>query len=71
MFRCSVIAEAYSLAATDTDFHPTDDCSVVARYLKKEKIKIIEGDSRNIKITNPQDLLLMQMLLEKKEQTKL
>ena len=71
VFRCSVIAEAYSLAAADTDFRPTDDCSVVARYLKKEKIKIIEGDSRNIKITNPQDLLLMQMLLEKKEQTKL
>lgn len=67
VFRRGLIARAYRMAETDTAFRPTDDCSVVAQYLTDEKIKIVEGESRNMKITNPQDLLLMQMLLDVNE----
>ena len=40
----------------------TDDCSAVERL--GMKVKIVEGDERNIKITTPMDLSIGQLLLE-------
>ena len=40
----------------------TDDCSAVE--LLGFKVKIVEGDERNIKVTTPMDLKIAQMLLE-------
>ena len=40
----------------------TDDCSVVERL--GMKVKIVEGDERNIKVTTPMDLKIAEMLLE-------
>lgn len=40
----------------------TDDCSAVE--LMGFKVKIVEGDERNIKVTTPMDLRIAQMLLE-------
>ena len=40
----------------------TDDCSAVE--LIGFKVKIVEGDERNIKVTTPMDLNVAQMLLE-------
>lgn len=40
----------------------TDDCSAVERM--GMKIKLVEGDERNLKITTPLDLKIAQMLLE-------
>lgn len=40
----------------------TDDCSAVEHM--GMKIKLVEGDERNLKITTPLDLKLAQMLLE-------
>ena len=40
----------------------TDDCSAV-EFLGF-KVKIVEGDERNIKVTTPMDLKIAQMLLE-------
>ena len=40
----------------------TDDCSAVERL--GMKIKIVEGDERNLKVTTPMDLKIAQMLLE-------
>ena len=40
----------------------TDDCSAVDRL--GMKIRIVEGDERNIKVTTPMDLKIAQMLLE-------
>ncbi len=40
----------------------TDDCSAVE--LLGMKIKIVEGDERNLKITTPMDLKIAEMLLE-------
>ncbi len=43
----------------------TDDCSAVERL--GMKIKIVEGDERNIKVTTPLDLKLAEMLMEEKQ----
>ena len=40
----------------------TDDCSAVERL--GMKIKIVEGEERNLKITTPMDLKIAEMLLE-------
>ena len=40
----------------------TDDCSAVERL--SMKIKIVEGDERNIKVTTPMDLKIAELLLE-------
>ena len=43
----------------------TDDCSAVE--LMGFKVKIVEGDERNIKVTTPMDLKIAEMLLEEME----
>ena len=43
----------------------TDDCSAVERL--GMKVKIVEGDERNIKVTTPMDLKIAEMLLEEME----
>ena len=40
----------------------TDDCSAVERL--GMKVKMVEGDERNIKVTTPMDLKIAEMLLE-------
>ena len=40
----------------------TDDCSAVERM--GMKIKIVEGDERNLKVTTPMDLEIAELLLE-------
>ena len=40
----------------------TDDCSAVERL--GMKVKIVEGDEKNLKVTTPMDLKIAQMLLE-------
>ena len=40
----------------------TDDCSAVERV--GMKVKIVEGDEKNLKVTTPMDLKIAQMLLE-------
>ena len=42
----------------------TDDCSAVE--LMGFKVRIVEGDERNIKVTTPMDLKIAEMLLEEK-----
>lgn len=43
----------------------TDDCSAVERL--GMKVKIVEGDERNLKVTTPMDLKIARMLLEEME----
>ncbi len=62
-FRRKTIAAAYKMAVEDPLFQPTDDCSVVHRYLPQEPICIVKGNERNIKITYRKDLTLMRQLL--------
>ena len=48
--------------AEQEDAQVTDDCSAVE--LMGMKVKIVEGDERNIKVTTPIDLKIAEMLLE-------
>ena len=65
-FRLSVIRKAHELAAADPrfgDLPATDDCGIVLRYLPEEKVHIVPGSERNIKITYPRDLAIAEALL--------
>ncbi|MBA3233745.1 MAG: bifunctional cytidylyltransferase/SDR family oxidoreductase [Propionibacteriales bacterium] len=63
-FRVSVIRRAYELAAQDLDFQATDDCTVVLRYLPEVPIWVVPGDERNMKVTEPIDLYLVDKLFQ-------
>ncbi len=55
-FRRRVIAEAFRLALQDPDFFPTDDCSIVLKYMPEVAIKVVDGEPTNIKVTYKGDL---------------
>ncbi len=63
-FRASVIKKAYELAVRDPDFRATDDCTVVLRYLPDVPIWVVDGDERNMKVTEPIDLYLVDKLFQ-------
>ena len=54
-FRFATIRRAYELAASDPDFHPTDDTRVVVDYLPDEPVAIVSGSETNLKITTLED----------------
>lgn len=60
-FKYSVITEAYN-KAMDDGFYGTDDSMLVERL--GIKIKMVEGDYNNIKITTPEDLYIGEVILE-------
>ena len=62
-FRLKTIKTAYSLAKKDPEFLPSDDCSIIKRYIPTCDIFIVEGDCRNFKITYKQDIELFKLLL--------
>jgi 2-C-methyl-D-erythritol 4-phosphate cytidylyltransferase len=63
-FRADVIRKAYELAARDPNFESTDDCTVVLRYLPDVPIWVVQGDDRNMKVTEPIDLYLLDKLFQ-------
>ena len=66
-FQGEVIREAYAKAAKD-GFVGTDDASLVERL--GMKVHILPGSYTNIKITTPEDLILAQVFLKMRAQTK-
>ena len=63
-FRRGCIRRAFDKALHDTAFQPTDDVSVVFRYLPETPIKVVEGDTTNIKITYKEDLAFAERELK-------
>ena len=61
VFDFDLLRAALKKAEQD-EFSVTDDASAV-EYLGM-KVKIVEGDERNIKVTTPMDLKIAEMLLE-------
>ena len=61
VFDVDLLRGALKKAQKD-DAQLTDDCSAVERL--GMKIKIVEGDERNLKITTPLDLKIAEILLE-------
>ena len=66
-FRQRTIDEAYRIALQDPGFTATDDCGTVLRYLSDEKVGIVRGSERNIKLTYADDLSLLEFLLSSQE----
>ena len=66
-FRQKTIQEAYSIALKDPQFTATDDCGTVLRYLPSEKVGIVRGSERNIKLTYADDIALLEFLLSRPE----
>ena len=66
-FRQKTIEEAYRIALKDPQFTATDDCGTVLRYLPDEKVGIVRGSERNIKLTYADDLALLEVLLSRPE----
>lgn len=62
-FRVGALRTAYAKAALDPGFAATDDCAVVFRYTPEVRIALVAGDVRNLKVTQPSDLLLVERLL--------
>ena len=61
-FSLKVLREAYDKALEDPHFLATDDCGVVNKYLGTP-IFVVEGDERNFKITNAEDLSRANILI--------
>ncbi len=66
-FIFSTIKRAYDMAMLDKTLPVTDDCGVIKHYLPEEKIGIVTGDERNIKITRKEDLLLLNDILNERK----
>ena len=60
-FKLSLIKKAHELAQNDENF--TDDCGLVLKY-NLAPIFIVEGNSENIKITNPIDEYFAKAIIE-------
>lgn len=66
-FHSNVLKEAYAVASECADFVPTDDFSVVVRYAPAASLGMIDGDSKNFKITHPQDILTAESIIHNME----
>ena len=62
-FRRRVIAKAFELALKDPGFFPTDDCSLVLKYMPEVAIKVVDGEPTNIKITYKEDIEMMKRVI--------
>jgi 2-C-methyl-D-erythritol 4-phosphate cytidylyltransferase len=63
-FSHEIIERAYELALSDPDFLTTDDCGVVLKYLPDEKIYLVDGDTKNLKLTYEEDLHILDKLCQ-------
>lgn len=61
VFYREILEQAYK-QAYDEGYQGTDDCSLVEKC--GYKVKIVQGDYTNIKITTPEDLLFAEILQE-------
>lgn len=62
-FKCSIVKKAYMKLKEQNDNTVTDDAMVVEKYTDT-KIKLVETDYANIKITTPEDIDLMKCLMK-------
>ena len=65
-FRLPVIKEAYEKALLDPNFQATDDCGIVVKYMPEIKVDLVYGEECNVKLTNPEDIYLLDKLFQLK-----
>ncbi len=61
-FSVATLRRAFALAREDVCFRDTDEISVVFKYLPEEMIAVVRGEAENIKITEPFDLLVAEVI---------
>ena len=61
VFSYEIVRKAYDLQMADENPMITDDAMVVEQMLH-QKVRLVEGSYRNIKITTPEDILLAETL---------
>lgn len=64
-FDAAVLKDSYREAESE-GFTGTDDASVVERF--GGRVRVVEGPRDNIKVTLPEDLAIVEMLLERRAQ---
>ena len=62
-FRSGLLQEAFRRGMDDPDFKVTDDCGVVRQYVPEQRVYIVDGEERNMKITYPEDLVILEQQL--------
>lgn len=68
-FKYETIKRAYEIALRDSNFAATDDCGVVKKYLPETPVYLVEGEERNVKLTYPEDIYLLDKLFQLKSAT--
>ena len=63
-FTYRLIKEAYDRALQDPRFSTTDDCGVVVKYIPEAPVYVVDGDPANMKLTFPEDLLILDKFLQ-------
>ncbi|MBD0327007.1 MAG: 2-C-methyl-D-erythritol 4-phosphate cytidylyltransferase, partial [Pyrinomonadaceae bacterium] len=66
-FQYALLREAYEHAGNLSE-EITDDSALVEQL--GVKVAVVEGDSRNIKITRPEDLALAEILLKQESEVR-
>lgn len=61
-----MIKAAYNIALQDLKFTATDDCGIVRKYLPDIPVYVVEGEERNVKLTYPEDIYLLDKLFQLK-----
>ena len=64
-FKYKIIREAYDKKITDK----TDDLQILLDYQPKSKIRFINGEEKNFKITNKQDIKIIKALYKSNKHT--
>lgn len=63
-FRANLIKKAHELALKDKNASFTDDCGLILRY-NLATIHIVDGDEINLKITQKNDLKIIENILDR------
>jgi 2-C-methyl-D-erythritol 4-phosphate cytidylyltransferase len=63
-FAYPLIKQAYERALRDPHFATTDDCGVVVNYVPEAPVYVVEGESSNMKLTFPEDLLIIDKFMQ-------
>lgn len=66
-FLYELVKTAYDKLQESDDSNITDDAMVVERYTN-HKVRFVEGDYSNIKVTTPEDIFIAELLLEKQNE---
>ena len=63
-FKSEILRDAFHMAILNKYTKATDDCGIVMHFYPETKIKIVQGDTKNIKITFPEDIRTMENFIE-------